>query len=176
MNGSITPIIATATFHMIIFVLFCFPPPLFLQNKLKLDMKEFESDFERMHQFLIGEQALLLHQLEDRYELLLARQSGNVSRLEEQGAALSRLIAEAEDKSKQDGLQLLKVNPFPTCLLGQVVITDFKEMWWVGPYSLLRKCLNVNLHNTQRCCASSPWQTYTEQLLLIRLLSCFPSE
>nr|XP_056723352.1 E3 ubiquitin-protein ligase TRIM41 [Euleptes europaea] len=79
-----------------------------LRNKMKLDMKEFESDFERLHQFLVGEQALLLHQLEDRYEILLARQNSNITHLEEQGAALSRLIAEAEDKSKQDGLQLLK--------------------------------------------------------------------
>ncbi|KAJ7317218.1 hypothetical protein JRQ81_003380 [Phrynocephalus forsythii] len=79
-----------------------------LKNKMKLDMKEFESDFERLHQFLVGEQALLLHQLEDRYEVLLGTQNGNITHLEEQGAALSRLIAEAEDKSKQDGLQLLK--------------------------------------------------------------------
>lgn len=87
-----------------------------LQNKMKLDMKEFESDFERLHMFLVGEQALLLHQLEDRYEILLARQNSNITHLEEQSAALSRLIAEAEDKSKQDGLQLLKVDgfsPFP---------------------------------------------------------------
>lgn len=76
---------------------------------MKLEIKEFESDFEVLHQFLIGEQVLLLHQLEERYESLLARQSSNVSQLEEQSAALSRLIAEAEDKSKQDGLQLLKV-------------------------------------------------------------------
>lgn len=80
---------------------------------MKLDMKEFESDFERLHQFLVGEQALLLHQLEDRYDVLLARQTSSVTHLEEQSTALSRLIAEAEDKSKQDGLQLLKVNPFP---------------------------------------------------------------
>ncbi|KAM6472617.1 E3 ubiquitin-protein ligase TRIM41 [Liasis olivaceus] len=79
-----------------------------LKNKMKFDMKEFESDFERLHQFLVGEQAMLLHQLEDRYEILLASQSSNITHLEEQGAALSRLIAEAEDKSKQDGLQLLK--------------------------------------------------------------------
>ncbi|XP_062978248.1 E3 ubiquitin-protein ligase TRIM41 [Elgaria multicarinata webbii] len=79
-----------------------------LKNKMKLDMKEFESDFERLHQFLVGEQALLLHQLEDRYELMLASQSSNITHLEEQGAALNRLISEAEDKSKQDGLQLLK--------------------------------------------------------------------
>ncbi|XP_063147423.1 E3 ubiquitin-protein ligase TRIM41 [Candoia aspera] len=79
-----------------------------LKSKMKLDMKEFESDFERLHQFLIGEQAMLLHQLEDRYEILLASQSSNITHLEEQGAALNRLIAEAEDKSKQDGLQLLK--------------------------------------------------------------------
>lgn len=85
------------------------PPAPFPQNKMKLDMKEFESDFERLHQFLVGEQALLLHQLEDRYEVLLGTQNSNISHLEEQGAALSRLIAEAEDKSKQDGLQLLKV-------------------------------------------------------------------
>ncbi|XP_032064781.1 E3 ubiquitin-protein ligase TRIM41 [Thamnophis elegans] len=79
-----------------------------IKNKMKLDMKEFESDFERLHQFLVGEQATLLHQLEDRYEILLGSQSSNISHLEEQGAALSRLITEAEDKSKQDGLQLLK--------------------------------------------------------------------
>ncbi|XP_061475047.1 E3 ubiquitin-protein ligase TRIM41-like [Rhineura floridana] len=79
-----------------------------LKNKMNLDMKEFETDFERLHQFLIGEQAMLLHQLEDRYEVLLASQSSNITHLEEQGAALSRLIAEAEDKSKQDGLQMLK--------------------------------------------------------------------
>lgn len=76
---------------------------------MKLEIKEFESDFELLHQFLIGEQVLLLHQLEERYESLLVRQSSNISQLEEQSAALSRLIAEAEDKSKQDGLQLLKV-------------------------------------------------------------------
>jgi len=76
---------------------------------MKLEIKEFESDFEVLHQFLIGEQVLLLHQLEERYESLLARQSSNIGQLEEQSAALGRLIAEAEDKSKQDGLQLLKV-------------------------------------------------------------------
>ncbi|NXE16562.1 TRI41 ligase, partial [Lophotis ruficrista] len=80
-----------------------------LRDKMKLEIKEFESDFELLHQFLIGEQVLLLHQLEERYETLLARQSSNVGQLEEQSAALGRLIAEAEDKSKQDGLQLLKV-------------------------------------------------------------------
>uniref|UniRef100_A0A8C3SVK9 E3 ubiquitin-protein ligase TRIM41 n=1 Tax=Chelydra serpentina TaxID=8475 RepID=A0A8C3SVK9_CHESE len=80
-----------------------------LKNKMKLEIKEFESDFELLHQFLIGEQVLLLHQLEERYEALLARQSSNLSQLEEQGATLGRLIAEAEDKSRQDGLQLLKV-------------------------------------------------------------------
>ncbi|NWH64127.1 TRI41 ligase, partial [Geococcyx californianus] len=80
-----------------------------LRDKMKLEIKEFESDFEVLHQFLIGEQVLLLHQLEERYESLLARQSRNIGQLEEQSAALSRLIAEAEDKSKQDGLQLLKV-------------------------------------------------------------------
>ncbi|XP_066474048.1 E3 ubiquitin-protein ligase TRIM41 [Tiliqua scincoides] len=79
-----------------------------LKNKMKVDMKEFESDFERLHQFLVGEQALLLHQLEDRYEVLMARQNSSITHLEEQSAVLSRLIAEAEDKSKQDGLQLLK--------------------------------------------------------------------
>ncbi|XP_069738060.1 E3 ubiquitin-protein ligase TRIM41 [Phaenicophaeus curvirostris] len=79
-----------------------------LRDKMKLEIKEFESDFEVLHQFLIGEQVLLLHQLEERYESLLARQSRNIGQLEEQSAALSRLIAEAEDKSKQDGLQLLK--------------------------------------------------------------------
>lgn len=79
-----------------------------LREKMKLEIKEFESDFELLHQFLIGEHVLLLHQLEERYESLLARQSSNISQLEEQSAALSRLITEAEDKSKQDGLQLLK--------------------------------------------------------------------
>ncbi|XP_024060437.2 E3 ubiquitin-protein ligase TRIM41 [Terrapene carolina triunguis] len=79
-----------------------------LKNKMKLEIKDFESDFELLHQFLIGEQVLLLHQLEERYEALLARQSSNISQLEEQGATLGRLIAEAEDKSRQDGLQLLK--------------------------------------------------------------------
>lgn len=91
---------------------------------MKLDMKEFESDFERLHQFLVGEQALLLHQLEDRYEILLARQNSNITHLEEQSAALSRLIAEAEDKSKQDGLQLVKVERFsffsPPCLIARI--------------------------------------------------------
>uniref|UniRef100_A0A8B9ZFG9 RING-type E3 ubiquitin transferase n=1 Tax=Anas platyrhynchos TaxID=8839 RepID=A0A8B9ZFG9_ANAPL len=82
------------------------PSPLALQDKMKLEIKELESDFELLHQFLIGEQVLLLHQLEERYESLLVRQSSNISQLEEQSAALSRLIAEAEDKSKQDGLQL----------------------------------------------------------------------
>ncbi|OXB74413.1 UNVERIFIED_CONTAM: hypothetical protein H355_002478, partial [Colinus virginianus] len=91
-----------------------------LREKMKLEIKEFESDFELLHQFLIGEHVLLLHQLEERYESLLARQSSNVSQLEEQSAALSRLIAEAEDKSKQDGLQLLKVfRPFPFCVARQ---------------------------------------------------------
>lgn len=89
---------------------------------MKLEIKELESDFELLHQFLIGEQVLLLHQLEERYESLLVRQSSNISQLEEQSAALSRLIAEAEDKSKQDGLQLLKVLFFFCCfpaLLGE---------------------------------------------------------
>ncbi|XP_075769697.1 E3 ubiquitin-protein ligase TRIM41 [Pelodiscus sinensis] len=79
-----------------------------LKNKTKQEVKELESDFELLHQFLIGEQVLLLHQLEERSEALLARQRSNISQLEEQGATLGRLIAEAEDKSRQDGLQLLK--------------------------------------------------------------------
>lgn len=97
-----------------------------LQEKMKLEIKEFESDFELLHQFLIGEHVLLLHQLEERYESLLARQSSNISQLEEQSAALSCLITEAEDKSKQDGLQLLKVffHPFP-CLYGKAI-----ARWW----------------------------------------------
>uniref|UniRef100_K7FJV5 Uncharacterized protein n=1 Tax=Pelodiscus sinensis TaxID=13735 RepID=K7FJV5_PELSI len=70
-----------------------------LKNKTKQEVKELESDFELLHQFLIGEQVLLLHQLEERSEALLARQRSNISQLEEQGATLGRL---------QDGLQLLK--------------------------------------------------------------------
>lgn len=76
---------------------------------MKLEIKELESDFELLHQFLVGEQVLLLHQLEERYESLLGRQSSNVRLLQEQSAALRRLLAEAEDKSRQDGLQLLQV-------------------------------------------------------------------
>nr|XP_060615297.1 E3 ubiquitin-protein ligase TRIM41-like [Anolis sagrei ordinatus] len=110
-----------------------------LKNKMKLDMKEFESDFERLHQFLVGEQALLLHQLEDRYDILLARQSSNVTHLEEQEAALSRLIAEAEDKSKQDGLQLLK---------------DFK--------GTLVRCENIKFHDPEMVAvdAGKKYQNY----------------
>uniref|UniRef100_A0A8B9SZ57 Uncharacterized protein n=1 Tax=Anas platyrhynchos TaxID=8839 RepID=A0A8B9SZ57_ANAPL len=55
------------------------PSPLALQDKMKLEIKELESDFELLHQFLIGEQVLLLHQLEERYESLLVRQSSNIS-------------------------------------------------------------------------------------------------
>ncbi|NWU96030.1 TRI41 ligase, partial [Upupa epops] len=79
-----------------------------LREQLKLEMKELESDFELLHQFLIGEQVLLIQQLEERFQQLLATQTSNLGQLEEQGAALSRLIAEAEEKSRQDGLQLLK--------------------------------------------------------------------
>ncbi|NXO02795.1 TRI41 ligase, partial [Rhinopomastus cyanomelas] len=79
-----------------------------LREKMKLEIKELEADFELLHQFLIGEQVLLIQQLEERFEGLLATQTSNIGQLEEQGAALSSLIAEAEEKSRQDGLQLLK--------------------------------------------------------------------
>ncbi|NXH12244.1 TRI41 ligase, partial [Bucco capensis] len=80
-----------------------------LRDKMKMEIKELEADFELLHQFLIGEQVLLLQQLEERYEALLAQQSSNLRQLQEHSVALSSLLAEAEDKSKQEGLQLLKV-------------------------------------------------------------------
>ncbi|XP_010223338.1 PREDICTED: uncharacterized protein LOC104577555 [Tinamus guttatus] len=77
-----------------------------LRDKMKLEIKELESDFELLHQFLIGEQVLLLQALEERYEGLLARQGRNVATPEEQRGALERLLAEGPDK--MPGLQLLQ--------------------------------------------------------------------
>uniref|UniRef100_A0A8B9T2P3 TRI41 ligase n=1 Tax=Anas platyrhynchos TaxID=8839 RepID=A0A8B9T2P3_ANAPL len=76
--------------------------------KMKLEIKELESDFELLHQFLIGEQVLLLHQLEERYESLLVRQSSNISQLEEQSAALSRLIDRTHRGRLQISIQPIK--------------------------------------------------------------------
>lgn len=74
-----------------------------------MEMQELEADFEVLHRFLAGEQVLLLRQLQERHEALLARQRRNLGALEERSSALRRLIADAEAAGRQDGLQLLKV-------------------------------------------------------------------
>ncbi|XP_037982272.1 E3 ubiquitin-protein ligase TRIM41 isoform X2 [Motacilla alba alba] len=76
--------------------------------RMQAEMRELEADFEVLHRFLAGEQVLLLRQLQERHEALLARQRRNLGALEERGAALRRLISDAEAAGRQDGLQLLK--------------------------------------------------------------------
>ncbi|XP_015471602.1 E3 ubiquitin-protein ligase TRIM41-like [Parus major] len=75
---------------------------------MQVEMQELEADFEVLHRFLAGEQVLLLQQLQERHEALLARQRRNLGALEERSSALRRLIADAEAAGRQDGLQLLK--------------------------------------------------------------------
>ncbi|XP_062370560.1 E3 ubiquitin-protein ligase TRIM41 isoform X2 [Cinclus cinclus] len=76
--------------------------------KMQVEMQELEADFEVLHRFLAGEQVLLLRQLQERHEALLARQRRNLGALEERSSALRRLIGDAEAAGRQDGLQLLK--------------------------------------------------------------------
>ncbi|NWZ88406.1 TRI41 ligase, partial [Poecile atricapillus] len=80
-----------------------------LREQMQVEMQELEADFEVLHRFLAGEQVLLLQQLQERHEALLARQRRNLGALEERSSALRRLIADAEAAGRQDGLQLLKV-------------------------------------------------------------------
>ncbi|XP_017588409.1 PREDICTED: E3 ubiquitin-protein ligase TRIM41-like, partial [Corvus brachyrhynchos] len=79
-----------------------------LREQMQVEMQELEADFEVLHRFLAGEQVLLLRQLQERHEALLARQRRNLGALEERSSALRRLIADAEAAGRQDGLQLLK--------------------------------------------------------------------
>ncbi|XP_054150877.1 LOW QUALITY PROTEIN: E3 ubiquitin-protein ligase TRIM41-like [Melozone crissalis] len=79
-----------------------------LREQMQAEMQELEADFEELQQFLAGEQLLLLRQLQERHQALQARQQRNLGALEERGAALQRLISEAEAAGRQDGLQLLK--------------------------------------------------------------------
>ncbi|NWQ84397.1 TRI41 ligase, partial [Columbina picui] len=79
-----------------------------LKEQMRQELQELQSELEALQRFLLGEQVQQLAQLESRFQALLARQGRNVAALDTQRTALERLIAQAQDSARQDGLQLLK--------------------------------------------------------------------
>lgn len=91
------------------------------QSQMKSELAAVASEFGRLTRFLAEEQAGLERRLRDMHEAQLGRAGAAASRLAEQAAQLSRLLAEAQERSQQGGLRLLQVStPFPVCTLHPV--------------------------------------------------------
>lgn len=84
------------------------------QSQMKAELAAVASEFGRLTRFLAEEQAGLERRLRDMHEAQLGRAGAAASRLTEQAAQLSRLLAEAQERSQQGGLRLLQVrHPVP---------------------------------------------------------------
>lgn len=85
------------------------------QSQMKSELAAVASEFGRLTRFLAEEQAGLERRLREMHEAQLGRAGAAASRLAEQAAQLSRLLAEAQERSQQGGLRLLQVSsaPFP---------------------------------------------------------------
>ena len=98
---------------------------------MKSELAAVASEFGRLTRFLAEEQAGLERRLREMHEAQLGRAGAAASRLSEQAAQLSRLLAEAQERSQQGGLRLLQVSNGPflvhparaLCQLYQVVLT-----------------------------------------------------
>ncbi|KAM5217512.1 E3 ubiquitin-protein ligase TRIM41 isoform 3-T4 [Hipposideros larvatus] len=80
-----------------------------LKSQMKSELAAVASEFGRLTRFLAEEQAGLERRLREMHEAQLGRAGAVASRLSEQAAQLSRLLAEAQERSQQGGLRLLQV-------------------------------------------------------------------
>ncbi|XP_020939061.1 E3 ubiquitin-protein ligase TRIM41 isoform X4 [Phacochoerus africanus] len=78
------------------------------QSQMKSELAAVASEFGRLTRFLAEEQAGLERRLREMHEAQLGRAGAAASRLAEQAAQLSRLLAEAQERSQQGGLRLLQ--------------------------------------------------------------------
>nr|XP_020767881.1 E3 ubiquitin-protein ligase TRIM41 isoform X5 [Odocoileus virginianus texanus] len=78
------------------------------QSQMKSELAAVASEFGRLTRFLAEEQAGLERRLREMHEAQLGRAGAAASRLSEQAAQLSRLLAEAQERSQQGGLRLLQ--------------------------------------------------------------------
>lgn len=83
------------------------------QSQMKSELAAVASEFGRLTRFLAEEQAGLERRLREMHEAQLGRAGAAASRLAEQAAQLSRLLAEAQERSQQGGLRLLQVSSAP---------------------------------------------------------------
>uniref|UniRef100_A0A8C9PEP1 Tripartite motif containing 41 n=1 Tax=Spermophilus dauricus TaxID=99837 RepID=A0A8C9PEP1_SPEDA len=81
-----------------------------LKSQMKAELAAVASEFGRLTRFLAEEQAGLERRLREMHEAQLERAGTVASRLAEQAAQLSRLLAEAQERSQQGGLRLLQVS------------------------------------------------------------------
>nr|KAF6447805.1 hypothetical protein HJG63_012152 [Rousettus aegyptiacus] len=79
-----------------------------LKSQMKSELAAVASEFGRLTRFLAEEQAGLERRLREMHETQLGRAGAAASRLSEQAAQLSRLLAEAQERSQQGGLRLLQ--------------------------------------------------------------------
>ncbi|XP_049633967.1 E3 ubiquitin-protein ligase TRIM41 isoform X2 [Suncus etruscus] len=78
------------------------------KSQMKSELAAVASEFGRLTRFLAEEQAGLERRLRDMHEAQLGRAGAAASRLSEQAAQLSCLLAEAQERSQQGGLRLLQ--------------------------------------------------------------------
>ncbi|XP_051852015.1 E3 ubiquitin-protein ligase TRIM41 isoform X2 [Sminthopsis crassicaudata] len=79
-----------------------------LKSQMKTELAAVASEFGRLARFLADEQAGLERRLREQHEAQLGRAGAAAGRLGEQATQLSRLLAEAQERSQQGGLRLLK--------------------------------------------------------------------
>nr|XP_012594005.1 E3 ubiquitin-protein ligase TRIM41 isoform X5 [Microcebus murinus] len=79
-----------------------------LKSQMKSELAAVASEFGRLTRFLAEEQAGLERRLREMHEAQLGRAGAAASRLAEQATQLSRLLAEAQERSQQGGLRLLQ--------------------------------------------------------------------
>ncbi|KAM5301217.1 E3 ubiquitin-protein ligase TRIM41 isoform 3-T4 [Glossophaga mutica] len=79
-----------------------------LKSQMKSELAAVASEFGRLTRFLAEEQAGLERRLREMHEAQLGRAGAAASRLAEQAAQLSCLLAEAQERSQQGGLRLLQ--------------------------------------------------------------------
>ncbi|XP_059551592.1 E3 ubiquitin-protein ligase TRIM41 isoform X2 [Myotis daubentonii] len=78
------------------------------KSQMKSELAAVASEFGRLTRFLAEEQAGLERRLREMHEAQLGRAGAAASLLAEQAAQLSRLLNEAQERSQQGGLRLLK--------------------------------------------------------------------
>ncbi|XP_046521624.1 E3 ubiquitin-protein ligase TRIM41 isoform X2 [Equus quagga] len=79
-----------------------------LKSQMKSELAAVASEFGRLTRFLAEEQAGLERRLREMHEAQLGRAGAAANRLAEQATQLSRLLAEAQERSQQGGLRLLQ--------------------------------------------------------------------